>query len=64
MEYSSPKVQEEIENLILRIENSTFVGGFSDSWLRSFLGYIDRNKDYLDLDVSTEEKFVKILKEV
>ncbi|XP_065559917.1 patched domain-containing protein 3-like [Artemia franciscana] len=63
MEYSSPKVQEEIENLILRIENSTFVGGFSDSWLRSFLGYIDRNKDYLDLDVSTEEKFVKILKE-
>ncbi len=56
-----------IEMVMQKLENSTYVDGkVTQSWLRDFLDYVRRNKDYGDvqLKVDTEEDFARTLKDV
>ena len=48
-----------------KLENSTYIDAdATDCWLRDFLDYIERNKDYSDVDlpISTEYDFAHTLK--
>ena len=47
------------------MENSTYIdAGATDCWLRDFLDYVDRNKDYADvnLPISTDYDFANTLR--
>ena len=51
--------------VLQRLENSTYIDAqATDCWLRDFLDYIDRNKDYSDVDlpISTEYDFANTLR--
>ena len=64
-DYSSPEVQEGLERLILQLENTTFIDPFyTESWLREFLDYVRRNKDYSPIDISNEASFIEALNSV
>ena len=46
------------------MENSTYIDAdATESWLREFLDYVDRNKGYADVDlpISTEQDFANTL---
>jgi len=61
-DYSSPEVQEGLERLILQLENTTYIDPFyTESWLREFLDFVRRNKDYNPIDISTEASFIESL---
>lgn len=67
LNYWEENVQNEIENLTRAFENSQFISSssfYTESWLRSFLGYIDRNKDILNVTIGTNEGFIETLKQV
>lgn len=66
MNYSDPINQNQIENLMQTLENTSYVLTplYTESWLRSFLSYIERNNDYLNLTLDTEQNFLDVLKEV
>lgn len=66
MDYSDPKVQFQIENLTQTFENTSYISNvlYTESWLRSFLLYADRNKDFLNISIDTEDNFISALKEV
>lgn len=66
MNYSDPVVQAQVENLTRTFENTTYISSplYTESWLRSFVGYIHRNQDYLNVTIDTEEEFIKTLKEL
>ncbi|GLH02013.1 Patched domain-containing protein 3 [Gryllus bimaculatus] len=51
LNYSDPIVQDQIENLTQTFENTTYISSplYTESWLRSFVGYVKRNQDYLNL---------------
>jgi len=62
--YSDPKTQDKLEKMMKVFENSTFIAeDMSTSWLRDFLGFIERNKQYEDigLRLETEAEFVHSL---
>ena len=64
-DYSSPEVQEGLERLILQLENTTYIDPFyTESWLREFLDFVRRNKDYNPIDISTEDSFIGSLNTV
>lgn len=64
-DYSSPEVQEGLERLLRELENTTFIDPFyTESWLRDFLDYVRRNKDYSPIDISNEESFIEALNSV
>lgn len=64
-DYSSPEVQEGLERLILQLENTTYIDPFyTESWLREFLDYVRRNKDYSPMNISTEASFIGALNTV
>ena len=65
VEYSDPDTQHQIEQMLRSFENSTFVAAeMTTSWLRDFNGFVDRNKDYDDMEINldTEEEFVTTLR--
>jgi hypothetical protein len=66
LNYSDPMIQAQVENLTQTFENTTYISSplYTESWLRSFVGYIHRNQEYLNVSIDTEESFIKILKEV
>jgi hypothetical protein len=64
-DYSLPEVQEGMERLLSQLENTTFIDPlYTESWLRDFLDYVRRNKDYSPIDISDEQKFIKNLNSV
>lgn len=64
-DYSNPQVQEGLERLLLQLENTTFIDPFyTESWLRDFLDYVRRNKDYSPIDISSEASFIEALNSV
>ncbi|XP_030763532.1 patched domain-containing protein 3 isoform X2 [Sitophilus oryzae] len=64
-DYSDPKIQKEVEKLTQTFENTSYISALlTDSWLRSFLQYIDRNKDYLNISIKTQKEFSTELKEL
>lgn len=67
LDYWEESVQNEIENLTRTFEQSPYVSSssfFTESWLRSFKGYVDRNRDTMNISIDTKENFMKTLKEV
>ena len=68
LDYSRPEVQRDMEELLGRLENTTYIDPlYTESWLRSFLDYVQRWKDYPDyyeLNVDDEQSFIKTLKDV
>ncbi|KXJ68711.1 hypothetical protein RP20_CCG002034 [Aedes albopictus] len=66
LNYSDPDTQMQIEDLMQSLENTSYISSplYSESWLRSFVAYVDRNNDYLNLTLDTEEDFIKALKDI
>ncbi|KAK7866832.1 hypothetical protein R5R35_006010 [Gryllus longicercus] len=66
LNYSDPIVQDQIENLTQTFENTTYISSplYTESWLRSFVGYVKRNQDYLNVSIATEDEFIQTLKEL
>lgn len=68
LDYSQIEVQQDMEDLLSKLENTTFIDPlYTESWLRSFLDYVERWKDYPDyyeLKVDDEQNFIKTLKDV
>lgn len=66
MDYSDPFVQHQVENLTQTFENTSYISSplYTESWLRSFLQYAERNEDYLNISLKTEQGFINALKEV
>ncbi|XP_041977331.1 patched domain-containing protein 3 isoform X2 [Aricia agestis] len=64
--YSDPKIQNEVEVLTQRLENTSYISNslYTESWLRTFITYVDRNNDYLNVSIESEEDFIKNLKEL
>lgn len=62
--YSDPEIQGQVENLTRTLEATTWISNplYSESWLRSFLSYISRNQEYLNVTIDTEESFIETLK--
>ena len=55
-----------METLLQQLENTTYIDPtYTESWLREFVDYIDRNQEYDDtLDISNEENFISTLEQV
>ena len=68
LDYSSPEVQAGLEDLLMQLENTTYIDPiYTESWLRSFLDYVERWRDYPDYDqlkTDTEQNFIRTLKDV
>ena len=68
LDYSDPEVQQDIEELLQALENTTYIDPvYTESWLRSFLDYVDRWSDYPDYDqlkVEDEQSFIGTLQNV
>uniref|UniRef100_A0A182JMW3 Uncharacterized protein n=1 Tax=Anopheles atroparvus TaxID=41427 RepID=A0A182JMW3_ANOAO len=64
--YSDPHTQMQIEELMQSLENTSYVTSplYSESWLRSFISYVDRNNDYLNLTLDSEQAFIDALREI
>ncbi|XP_013119437.1 patched domain-containing protein 3 [Stomoxys calcitrans] len=65
LNYSDPMVQDQIEELTRNLENTSYVTSslYTESWLRSFISFVDRNNDYLNLTLDTEQEFIDAVKE-
>lgn len=66
MDYADPFVQQQVENLTQTFENTSYISNplYTESWLRSFLQYAERNEDYLNISLKSEDGFISALKEV
>ena len=66
LNYSDPIVQSQMEELTSRLENTSYVTSslYTESWLRSFLSFIERNNDFLNVTIDNELDFISALKEV
>lgn len=64
--YSDPQTQQDLMELHRTFENLTCIAKplYTESWLRAWLGFLDRNQEYLGLNVTTEEDFIDNLREV
>ncbi|KAF7270000.1 hypothetical protein GWI33_016989 [Rhynchophorus ferrugineus] len=65
-DYSDPQVQKEVEKLTQTFENTSYVSNtlYTESWLRSFLQYVERNEDYLNISIKSQKDFSQALKEL
>lgn len=64
--FSDPQVQDEVEMLTQKLENTSYISNslYTESWLRTFVNYVSRNNDYLNVTIDNEVDFIKNLKEV
>ncbi|ALC42675.1 Ptr [Drosophila busckii] len=65
LNYSDPEIQYHFENLTRTLEHTSYVTSslYTESWLRSFLSFIDRNNDYLNTTIDDEADFIDAVKE-
>ncbi|VEN54168.1 unnamed protein product [Callosobruchus maculatus] len=65
-DYSDPMIQNQVENLTQTFENTSYISNtlYTESWLRSFIQYAERNQDYLNISIANKKDFVKTLKEL
>lgn len=69
LDYSDPKVQEEVENLLHKLENNRLMAGprFTESWLRIYHRFLkdDRTQVFLQgFNMSKKEDFYKGIRQV
>ncbi|XP_050310845.1 patched domain-containing protein 3-like isoform X1 [Anthonomus grandis grandis] len=63
-DYSDPKVQQKVEKLTQTFENTSYVTNiYTESWLRDFLNYIERNFDDHNTPTNTTKGFIDALEE-
>jgi predicted RND superfamily exporter protein len=64
-DYSDPEIQRQVENLTQTFENTSYVSNtlYTESWLRSFIQYAERNEDFLNISIKTKPGFLQALKE-
>ncbi|KAK4292465.1 hypothetical protein Pmani_034770 [Petrolisthes manimaculis] len=64
--YSDPETQRELMELHKTFENMSYVAGplYTESWIRAWLGFLDRNQEFLDLNITTEQEFIDNLREI
>ncbi|XP_020815034.1 patched domain-containing protein 3 [Drosophila serrata] len=65
LNYSDPVVQEQVENLTSTLEHTSYVTSrrYTESWLRSFLSFLERNNELLNVTVDDEQTFIDAVKE-
>lgn len=66
MDYWDIDVQEQIENLTKTFESSRFISSplYTESWVRSFVNYVNRNQEELNVTIDTKESFLETLNDV
>lgn len=66
LNYSDPIIQQQIEELTQKLENTTYVTSplYTESWIRSFLSYVERNNDSLEVNIEDEQSFLNTLKDI
>lgn len=66
MTYSDPQTQHDLLELEEKFENTSYVAStlYSESWLKAWLNFLDRNQEYLNISVATEEEFCQQLRDV
>ncbi|XP_037973388.2 patched domain-containing protein 3 isoform X1 [Plutella xylostella] len=64
--YSDPLVQDQVELLTQQLENTSYISNslYTESWLRTFVNYVSRNNDYLNVTIDNEADFLTNLKEL
>ncbi|KAL1462487.1 hypothetical protein WDU94_014318 [Cyamophila willieti] len=64
--YWDVDVQNQMENLTKSFEASPFISAplYTESWLRSFVSYVRRNQDFLNVTIDTREGFLKTLNDL
>ena len=64
--YSDPKVRHQILKLHEQFEDLDIVAEkiYTESWLRGWYDFIDKNNDFIKVDLSNETDFVVKLQEV
>ena len=67
IEYSNVTTQRRIEKMMQQFEKSQYVDGgslYTESWLRAFLGFVDRSKLVdIEYNITTEQSFIDTLHE-
>jgi len=60
------EVQDQIENLTKTFESSQFISSplYTESWVRSFVNYVNRNQEELNVTIDTKESFLQTLNDV
>lgn len=66
LNYSDPRTQYQIEQLTETLENTSYVTSslYTESWLRTFLSFVERNNDFLNVTIDNELDFIAALREV
>ncbi len=67
LDFSQKDTQNQIETVVQALENSQYIDqNLTQNWIRDFLDYVDRNKDYSDvqLPIETQAEFTQTLKNV
>lgn len=66
LNYSDPNTQNEIEKLTEAFESTSYVTSslYTESWLRTFLDFLDRNREFLNVTIDSEQDFIDAMKEV
>lgn len=66
LNYSDPITQMQIENSLQRLENTSYVTSsiYTESWLRTYLSFLERSEEFLNITSGSEQDFIDSLKEV
>lgn len=66
LNYSDPSTQWKIEQITEQLENTSYVTSslYTESWLRTFLSFVERNNDFLNVTIDNELDFIAALREV
>lgn len=66
LNYSDPNTQWKIEQVTEQLENTSYVTSslYTESWLRTFLSFVERNNDFLNVTIDNELDFIAALREV
>ncbi|MPC25514.1 Patched domain-containing protein 3 [Portunus trituberculatus] len=65
--YSDPETQRGLMELHQQFENMSYIVGgpiYTESWITHWFSFLDRNMEYLGLNVTTEEDFIDSLREI
>lgn len=56
----------QIENSLQQLENTSYVTSsiYTESWLRTYLSFLDRSEYFLNITSGSEQEFIDSLKEV
>lgn len=66
LNYSDPTTQKEIEKVMETLESTSYVTSsmYTESWLRTFLDFLDRNHEFLNITINSEQDFIDAMRYV